>query len=453
VTAKYTGPSLTARISSAGWVLGLLFAINLVNYLDRLLAVAAGPTLKLEFGLSDRDIGLLASAFLLIYTVAALPLGLVADRVARSRVVALGVALWSVTSGATAFCRSFGGLLATRAGVGIGEASYFPAGAALLSAYYPLKQRARAMSRWGAGQMVGTALAFALIAALDRALGPLLGWRAAFAIAAAPGLLLAALMWFVRDRPAANGEPAAESSAVAAPGTAPAETVRLSSPSQTLAGVLAQIGGVLRIRTVVLSIALQAIVYIVTTPTITFLTIYVPSRASGFRLGPGQAALISGLVIVLGGLAGTLFGGYLADWLSPRVPGGRILAIGLGFAAALPCYVVALLTHALPVFLVAATLAVVALTIQVGPLGAIVQDATPAHLRASAVAVSLVLAHLLGDAWAATAVGAISTALGERTNLGLLIVGVPALVVGMAVALLGARVYLADLAARQGSRP
>lgn len=58
MTAKYTGPSLTARISSAGWVLGLLFAINLVNYLDRLLAVAAGPTLKLEFGLSDRDIGL-----------------------------------------------------------------------------------------------------------------------------------------------------------------------------------------------------------------------------------------------------------------------------------------------------------------------------------------------------------------------------------------------------------
>lgn len=440
MAAKRASPA----IGSARWVLWLLFAINLVNYLDRLLAAAVAPTLKAEFNLTDRDIGLLTSAFLIIYTVAALPLGLLADRVARARVVALGVALWSVMSGATAFCRDFGGLVATRAGVGIGEASYFPAGAALLSAYFPLARRARAMSQWGAGQMVGTALAFALAALLDHVLGPGLGWRVAFAVAAVPGLALAALMWFVRDRPAHTAGEAVETDEFAprAPGDQP------SVSSGGFWSALAQIRDVLHIRTVVVGIILQAIVYIVTTPTITFLTIYIPSHDSGFHLAAGQAALVSGAIIVLGGLVGTLFGGYLSDWLSPRIPGGRIVVIGLGFACAVPCYIVTLLTHALPVFIVVGTLAVIALTIQVGPLSAVLQDATPEFLRASAVAVSLVVAHLLGDAWAAWAVGAISTALGERTNLGLLIVGVPALVVGVVVALLGARVYLTDVTAR-----
>ena len=435
MAAKRGGPA----IRSARWVFWLLFSINLVNYLDRLLAVAVAPTLKAEFHLTDRDIGLLTSAFLIIYTVSALPLGLLADRVARARVVALGVALWSVASAATAFCRNFAGLFATRAGVGIGEASYFPAGTAILSAYFPLAQRAQAMSRWGAGQIVGTALAFALAGLLDHALGPQLGWRVAFFVAAIRGVFLAALMWYVRDRPSAP-DPPPQPPAAARPRTAPrwADLLR----------TLGQIRAVLRIRTVVLGIILQAIVYIVVTPTIAFLTIYVGSPASHFHLRPGQPALVSGIVIVLGGLVGTLLGGYLSDWLSPRVRGGRIVVVGLGFACALPCFAITILTHALPVFMVAGTLTVIALTVQVGPLGAAVQDATPDLLRASAVAVTLLLAHLSGDAWASWAVGAISTALGERTDLGLLFVGTPALALGVIVALIGARIYATDVAAR-----
>src|SRR5262245_33115556 len=74
-----------ARASTVFW---LLFGINVVNYLDRFVAIAVGPTLKAQFHLHDRDIGLLSSAFLLVYTLAAIPLGLLADRVARARVVA-----------------------------------------------------------------------------------------------------------------------------------------------------------------------------------------------------------------------------------------------------------------------------------------------------------------------------------------------------------------------------
>src|SRR5689334_24526153 len=104
-------------IRTARPVFWLLFGINCVNYLDRLVALAFGSTLKAEFHLTDSDIGFMSSAFLLIYTLAAIPMGLLADRMSRARVVAAGVALWSVASGTTAFVGNFFGLMLTRAGV------------------------------------------------------------------------------------------------------------------------------------------------------------------------------------------------------------------------------------------------------------------------------------------------------------------------------------------------
>jgi MFS transporter, Spinster family, sphingosine-1-phosphate transporter len=432
---------------AAAWVLWLLFSINVVNYLDRLLVVAVGPTIKAQFHLTDWDIGRLSSAFLIVYTLASLPLGLLADRVARGRVVAVGVALWSVMSGATAFTRGFAGLFVTRTAVGVGEASYFPAGLALLSAYYPLRERARAISQWGAGQIVGAALAFAVSAACYHWLGGGVGWRVAFLVAAVPGLALAALMWPVPDGPGAARAARSPVEARASGGGLAGETWPVQARA-ALAHAWTRVRAVLRIRTVVVSIMLQALIYIAVTPTVTFLTIYIRSSESGLRLNDAQAALVSGVVIVVGGLAGTLSGGYVADWLGERWRGGRLLTVAVGCGVGLPCYVAMLLTHSMQTFIVVGTLAVLALNLQVGPLGAVVQDATPPGLRASAVAVGLLAAHLLGDAWAPTAAGGLSTALGGRTNVGLLLVGAPALLVGVVVAIVGARIYAADVERR-----
>lgn len=445
-----------ARLSTPAWVLWLLFSINAVNYLDRLLVVAVGPTLKTEFHLTDRDVGLLSSAFLVVYTLSALPIGILADRWARARVVAAGVALWSLFSGFTAVTHSIGGLFITRAAVGIGEASYFPAGIALLSAYYPIEKRARAMSRWGAGQLVGTALAFVLSAALYRWLGVGLGWRVAFVITAIPGLVLAALIWLVRDTPPrtvsiAPATPAAPISvAPNAPNApnAPHTPAAASSRAPLLRDVASRIRYVLSIRTVWLGIVLQALTYVVISPTLVFLPIYLRSPRSGFHITPAETSLLSGVIIVVGGLCGVLLGGHIADWLSARLHGGRVVAVSVGFGAALPCYATTLLTHSLALFVVAGTLAVLTLNIQVGPLGAIVQDATPPALRSTAVAVGLLLSHLLGDAWAPTAVGALSTALGERTGMALLIIGAPALLLAALAGIFGARIYAGDVAAR-----
>ncbi|HEY7849213.1 MAG TPA: MFS transporter, partial [Ktedonobacterales bacterium] len=227
------------------WVFWLLFAINTLNYLDRLIAVAVGPTLKTEFHLSDDAIGMLGSAFLLVYTLAALPAAALADRLgARARVISLGVAVWSVFSGLTALARGYAGLFVTRALVGVGEASYSPAGVALLVNYYPRERRAGVIGRWQAGQVLGALLAFIVAGLLFAWLPAHIAWRAAFLVTALPGLALAALAWRMADHPAVPPDKATETtettetteatetptaSAVAQPAAQPAPRLALAT--------------------------------------------------------------------------------------------------------------------------------------------------------------------------------------------------------------------------------
>jgi len=364
-------------------------------------------------------------------------LGALADRTgARAKVVALGVGLWSLFSGLTAVARGFGSLAITRALVGVGEAGYYPAGTALLSAYYPRAARARVMGRWQSGQLVGILLAFVLSGVLFTLLPASIAWRAAFLITAAPGLALAALMWFVADRPAARATPAPDG----ADGVASLAPV--AQPPQTLTQ---QFSAVLRIPTLWVVIALQAIIFVVSTPAITFLPIYVRSSHGPFHLGAAHASFLTGIIVVIGGVAGALLGGPLADMLTRWNRGGRVLAVGVGFLIALPCYVAMLLTTHLLVFVLAGTLAVLALNLPTGPLTAVPQDVAPRGLRATAVAVTMLLSHMLGDVWSPTVVGSLATTLHERAGPALLIVGVPALAVGVIISIAGAQIYTRNL--------
>ena len=197
------GPGLIRAASAVFW---LMFAINVVNYLDRLVAAAVGPVLKDEFHFNDFQYGALGTGFLLVYIVAGIPLGVLADRASRAKVIALGVLVWSFFSAATAFARNTAGLFVTRIGVGVGEASYYPAGTALLSEYYPAKDRARVLSRWASGQIVGAVLAYGLSALFLKLLNPDIAWRVLFLVTALPGFALGVIMWFVADRPDVSPE-------------------------------------------------------------------------------------------------------------------------------------------------------------------------------------------------------------------------------------------------------
>src|SRR4029077_11282432 len=123
-----------------------MIGINFLNYMDRYVGAVVAPLIKKEFGLSDGQIGLLGSAFLLVYAVAALPFGYWADRGVRKVVIGVGVTIWSIATLFTGFSRNFAHLSISRSVLGIGEAGYYPAGTSLLSDWFPKEQRGRVMS-------------------------------------------------------------------------------------------------------------------------------------------------------------------------------------------------------------------------------------------------------------------------------------------------------------------
>jgi sugar phosphate permease len=427
------------------WVFWLLFAINTLNYLDRLVAVAVGPTIKTEFRLSDDAIGLLSSAFLLVYTLAALPVAALADRLrARAHTISLGVAVWSVFSGLTAFARGYGGLFATRALVGIGEASYSPSSVALLVNYYPRERRAGIIGRWQTGQVLGALLAFFVAGALFALLPAHIAWRAAFLLTAAPGLALAALAWRMADHPTEQSASASSGDETdAETDSEPVAEPRANHESfRDEARALArQMRLTLRIPMIWTVVALQALMFIVITPSITFLPLYVRAKHGPFHMGATHASIALGLTLVLGGFLGAILGGQLSDWLNRRLPGGRVLAVTIGFALAIPCYCAMLLTSSLPLFLVAVTLTTFTINLPSAALTSIPPDVTLPALRATALAVTMLLSHLLGDIWASWAVGKLSTALNEHLAPALLLVGAPALALGCIISVFGARQY------------
>jgi MFS family permease len=435
------GPGLIRTASVVFW---LMFAINVVNYLDRLVAAAVGPRLKAEFHFNDFQYGALGTGFLLVYIVAGIPLGVLADRASRAKVIALGVLVWSVFSAATAFVRSAVELFITRIGVGVGEASYYPAGTALLSEYYATRDRARVLSRWASGQIVGAVLAYGLSALFLKLLNPDIAWRALFLITALPGFALGVIMWFVADRPDVSPEEHQSHQAdtgAEAGHTHQHATVKFEGGVR---GFLQQINKALSIKTVRVVIIIQAVYFVVTTPALFFLPLYLTSPKGPFHLDDSAQALVIGAVGVVGGLTGVLLGGNASDWLGKRFEGARVLIGAFGSAIALPALVIALVTHSLPVFILCATIAIAALYLQVGPLAAAVQDATPPLLRSSAIAVTLLLSHLIGDVWATTGVGWISDWLGGKPGAALLIVGIPALLLGIVVSWVGSRLYAAE---------
>src|ERR1700693_4568555 len=179
----------------ARYVLAVMVGINFLNYMDRYVAAVAAPLIQKEFGLSNTEVGLLASAFLLVYAVAALPFGYWADRGVRRTVVGIGVAIWSIATLFTGFARNFFQLFLSRAILGVGEASYYPAGTSLLSDYFPKDQRGRVMSIWGVGSTIGIAVGFAG----GGYIADKFGWRNAFFFAAIPGLLFALLAFGLRE--------------------------------------------------------------------------------------------------------------------------------------------------------------------------------------------------------------------------------------------------------------
>jgi MFS family permease len=404
-----------------------MVGINFLNYMDRYVGAAASPLIQKEFHLSDSQVGLLGSAFLLVYAVAAVPFGYWADRGVRKTVVAAGVAVWSVATLFTGFARSFAQLFLSRAVLGIGEAGYYPAGTSLLSDYFPKEQRGRVMSIWGAGSTFGIAVGFAgggFVA--DK-----FGWRSAFFFAAVPGILFALLAFGMREPLRGSAESIGRA------------VERMHDAS------LRNFLDLLRIRTLRATILSQTLLYFVLASNAFWLPILLTRR---FNLSVSKAGLLAGVVLVAGGLIGTLAGGWIADHRARTNPAAHLEVGIVGFLLGAVFISVALVAPLnvgpIPVFVPAFVIAVVCLYLYSGPFTAVAQNVVSPGLRASAVTMLLFVSHVFGDSHSTYDVGVISQHVGSLQTA-LLITSPTLLVVAAIIAATGLRTVHSDVQAME----
>lgn len=399
-----------------GAMFAVLFGINVLNYTDRFVLPAVASQVKADLVLTDTEIGLLGTAFVLVYAIAAVPAGMLADRFRRTTLVSVGIAIWSLATLTTGLTQSFGQLFGARSFLGIGEASYFPPSTTLLADAFPHDRRARLMAWWGLATPIGVFLGYAA----GGLIGEQFGWRAAFFLTAVPGLALAILAGRLVEPPRGASEQLAA-------------TVGAERWEATVRKILAA-------RSLLFSILSQALGFFVLGGVSFWVPFYLGDH---FGLAVGSSGLLAGALFVVGGGIGTLAGGHLADSLLARgIPSGRLLVPALGFLASAPVILAAVLTNSLPAFLALFFVAGGLLQMYSGPMTALSQDVVAPARRARAVALSLLIAHLLGDAFAPAVLGGLSDALGGLQPALLI---TPAVIVGAAaLALIGCRWVAGD---------
>ena len=407
----------------ARYVLLLMVGINLLNYLDRYVAAAVAPQVQDELHLTNSEVGLFGTAFLLVYAIAAIPFGYWGDRGVRKTVIGVGVTIWSIATVLTGFARNYAQLFLSRAVVGIGEASYYPAGTSLMSDWFPKEQRARVMSLWGAGSTIGIALGYAGGGYIADALG----WRAAFFIAGIPGLVLAFLAFQMREPLRGAVEKA---------GPAVARTAEASF--RTFLDLL-------KIPTLRATIISQTLLFFVLASNAFWLPTVLQRR---FEMSSTRAGLLSGAVIVVGGLIGTLAGGWLADRRALKSPGAHLETGIVGFLAGAVLIAIAIVSPLnvgpVPVFVPVFLVTVVCLYLYSGPFTALAQNVVSPGLRASAVTLLLFIAHVFGDSHSPFDIGYLSDRLGGNLSLALLITSPTLLVLAAVAAAMGLRTVKKD---------
>jgi predicted MFS family arabinose efflux permease len=370
-------------MSGAHWVLALLFSVNLLNYIDRQILYAVFPPIQTELGLSDTQLGILASAFMWVYLSMAPIFGLLADRRSRPRLMAFGVGIWSVATAFSGVVRHFGDLLLGRAVVGVGEASYGAVAPAMLSDHFPPAKRGRMLAVFSMAIPVGSALGYLLGGVLEQTLG----WRAAFFVVGLPGLLIA---W----RVGALSEPVR--------GGLDGVSRAAGRPAGPGAGEYFEL---LRTPSYVLNcLAMTAMTFAVGG-----LAAWVPTylvRVRGMALA--QANLTFGLLTLVSGVGGAMAGGWLGDRLLRRMPAAYFLVSGVGLALSVPCAAAVILLENRFWVLTAIFLAEVLIFLNTGPQNAIIANVSRAEVRATAYAANIFVIHALGDAISPTIVGILS---------------------------------------------
>jgi MFS family permease len=364
------------RPKTVGPVLAVLFLVNVLNFYDRQALGAVIEPLRWEFHLTDARLGALTTIFTVLYAVAGLPLGRLADTWSRRRLLAIGVTLWAGLTGMGGLAASYAMLLATRLGVGIGEAVCAPAAVSWIGDLVPADRRARAMAGFMMAVPVGGMLSFAIGGPVAQAYG----WRVALALAALPAVaLIPAVLWLKEPARAASGA-----------GPCPAQALSL-----------------LKIPALWWIAASGAIANFVLYTFSTFLPAFL-TRFHG--LSVGRAGLWTGIGSGTAGILGCIAAGAYGDRIIRARHNGRLL---LAAGAALGAAPLAWAAIRLPAGSAAAAMAFIMpayglLQMYYGLTYAAIQDIVPASLRGTAMAGYFMAMYLCGASFGPLATGGLS---------------------------------------------
>ena len=368
--------------AKAGFALTVLFAINTMNFFDRQILGAVGEMVRKDWGLSDTALGTLGTAFTLIYAFVGLPLGRLADKYARNKILAFGVFVWSLLTAASGLAQSFVQMFIMRLGVGVGEATCAPAGNSLIGDLFPATRRAKALAVFMMGLPIGLALSFAVSGLIAQKYG----WRAAFYIAGIPGLICAVAAWFMK-------EPARGATETHSIGGAKRE----GSPFKL----------VLTIPTMwwlIISGALHNFnMYAIGS----FLTPYLMRY---HEMNIRDANFVAMVVYGLAGAPGLLLGGYFSDAVMRKRRDGRLVVGALFLAVSVPFVFFALRqTSQSPVmFMVFMAIGVAAMYAYYSTVYSAIQDVIEPSLRGTAMAIYFFAMYVLGASFGPVGTGFLS---------------------------------------------
>jgi MFS transporter, Spinster family, sphingosine-1-phosphate transporter len=389
--------------------LAILTTINFLNYIDRYVLASVFEPIKRELHFTDTQLGLVSSAFMISYSLTSPLFGRLGDLFARKNLIAIGVALWSFATAGAGLARNFWQMFLPRSIVGLGEAGYATVAPAIITDYYSVERRGRALAVFYAAIPAGSALGFILGGELAAALG----WRAAFFMVGLPGLLFALLALAIREpkRGAADGADSL--------GQGPAPSL------------LATYGMLARNRTYVV----VTIGFVAYTFALGGLAVWAPTfleRCHG--MSTARANELFGGMTVVAGFLGTFVGGSLGDYLLRYTRNSYLWVSGLCMFCAVPAAVIGLTAKDPAIFLPAIFLAEFFLFLNTGPLNAVVLGCVSAHIRATAMAVNIFFIHVLGDAISPSIIGAIS----DRFSLQVGVMITPAMMLASGAVLLAA---------------
>ncbi len=411
-----------APFSAPGYkwaVVAMLWCISFFNYADRQAVYSVFPLLRQEMGLSKVELGLLGASFAWVYGLAAPLAGMVVDRVRRKAAILGGLHVWSLVCLATATSRRFAHLLFFRGAEGLGETFYYPASMSMVSDYHGRGTRSRAMGLHQTSVYIGT-IAGSFLAGL---IAERHGWRWSFVVFGSLGVALGlALQRYLYEpqRGAAD---------------------QVATPGSSL-----RVGAALRIIWQTPTAVALMLAFLCANFVAMVLLAWMPDYlAEGFGLSLSMSGLTATVFVQLASMVGSPLGGWLADLLRTRHPGGRITVQCLGVLGGAPFVFWCGQTHSVRELIIALTAWGLCKGLYDANIFAALYDVVPAEARGTAAGFMNMVGWLGGGASAPLVIGWIA----ERRGLGWAISSAALVYLGAALVLLIAGLALISRDLRQ----